>query len=57
MQVYPDFINDALGTFVNAYGKPKKKMYQEILRALTARRPLFKAAGDIVSFGRSVLGW
>lgn len=57
MGVYPSFLNDALGMFVNGYGKPKKQLYRDILRSLTSRRPLLRAFGDIVSFGRAVMGW
>ena len=57
MNVYPSFMNDALGMFVSGYGKPKKQLYRDILGSLTARRPLFKAAGDILSFGKTIMGW
>ncbi|MBN1487029.1 MAG: NAD(P)-binding protein [Anaerolineae bacterium] len=57
MEVYPAFLNDALGGFFSAYGKPKRQLFQEILGALTDRRGIFKAAGDIVSMGRAVMGW
>ena len=57
MDVYPTFLNDALGMFFNGFGKPKKQLYREILRTLTARRSLFSAAGDLFSFGKTVMGW
>ncbi len=57
MDVYPNFLNDALGQFFSAYGKPKKELFRGMLGALTDRRTLFKAAGDIVSMARSVMGW
>lgn len=57
MDVYPSFLNDALGNFFSAYGKPKKQLFKEIYGSLTGRRPLFKAVGDIISMGRAVLGW
>ena len=57
MDVYPNFVNDALGMFVNGFGKPKKKLYSDILHSLTSRRPLVRAVGDIVSLGRTVMGW
>lgn len=57
MDVYPTFMNDALGMFFNGFGKPKKKLYGDILKKLTSRRPLLKAAGDIIGFGRAVMGW
>ncbi len=57
MDVYPSFLNDALGSFFNGFGQPKKQLYRDILRSLTARRPLFRAVGDLVSFGRTVMGW
>jgi electron transfer flavoprotein-quinone oxidoreductase len=57
MNVYPAFLNDAMGMFFGGFGKPKKQLYKEILRSLTTRRPLHRAAGDLVSFGRAVMGW
>jgi electron transfer flavoprotein-quinone oxidoreductase len=56
MKIYPDFLNDALGMFFSGFGKPKKKLYADILKSLTNRRPLLKAVGDIVAFGRTVIG-
>ena len=56
MAVYPTFINDALGMFFSGFGKPKKQLYKDILRSLTDRRPLLKAAGDIIAFGRTIIG-
>ncbi len=57
MDVYPNFLNDALGQFFSAYGKPKKKLFGEMFGALTDRRSLFKATGDIIAMARSVMGW
>jgi len=57
MGTYPAFLNDALGSFFSAYGKPKRKLFNEIAQALTGRRSLFKAVGDMVAMGRAVLGW
>ncbi len=57
MDVYPNFVNDALGMFVNGFGKPKKQLYRDILHSLTSRRPLMRAVGDILSLGRTVMGW
>lgn len=57
MDVYPNFVNEALGRFFSAYGQPKKELFRSMLDALTDRRSLFKAAGDIVSMARSVMGW
>ncbi len=57
MGTYPAFLNDALGGFFSAYGKPKRKLFNEIFQALTSRRSLFKAAGDFISMGRAVMGW
>ncbi len=57
MGVYPGFLNDAMGMFFNGYGVPKKQLYRQILGSLTARRSLFGAAGDLLSFGRAVMGW
>jgi electron transfer flavoprotein-quinone oxidoreductase len=56
MDVYPNFVNDALGMFVNGFGKPKKQLYNDILHSLTSRKSLPRAAGDILSFGRTILG-
>lgn len=57
MDVYPSFLNDALGMFFSGFGKPKKQLYRDILRSLTRRRPLIKSVGDILSFGKTVMGW
>lgn len=56
LSTYPNFLNDALGLFFTGYGKSKKELYKTILRSLTSRRSLLKAAGDLVSFGRAVIG-
>jgi electron transfer flavoprotein-quinone oxidoreductase len=56
MAIYPTFINDALGMFFTGFGKPKKKLYKDILKSLTNRRPLLKAAGDIIAFGKTIIG-
>ncbi len=56
MDIYPAFLNDALGMFFTGFGKPKGDLYKKIFRSLTSRRPLFKAIGDIVAFGRAVIG-
>ncbi len=57
MDVYPNFLNDALGQWFSAYGKPKKQLFKDILGSLTRRRPVLKAVGDIVSMGKAVMGW
>ncbi|MGC9358094.1 MAG: FAD-dependent oxidoreductase [Anaerolineae bacterium] len=57
MGTYPAFLNEALGDFFSAYGKPKKRLFGEIFEALTGRRSLIKAAGDFISMGRAVMGW
>ncbi len=57
MKVYPSFLNDAMGMFFSGFGVPKKQLYRDIFRTLTARRPLHRAAGDILSFGKTVMGW
>jgi electron transfer flavoprotein-quinone oxidoreductase len=57
MDVYPNFVNGALGQFFSAYGKPKKDLFQGMLGALTNRRSLIKATGDLVAMARSVMGW
>jgi electron transfer flavoprotein-quinone oxidoreductase len=56
MAIYPTFLNDALGMFFTGFGKPKNQLYKDILRSLTDRRPLLKAVGDIVAFGRTIMG-
>lgn len=56
MAIYPSFVNDALGMFFTGFGKPKNKLYKDILKSLTNRRPLLKAAGDIIAFGRTIIG-
>ncbi|MEN6409613.1 MAG: FAD-dependent oxidoreductase [Anaerolineaceae bacterium] len=56
MDVYPNFVNDALGKFLSAFGQPKKQLYKNILGSLTSRKPLLSAAGDILSFGKTILG-
>jgi hypothetical protein len=56
MAIYPAFLNDALGMFFTGFGKPKRQLYMDILKSLTNRRPLFKAVGDIVAFGRTIIG-
>ena len=56
MAIYPYFLNDALGMFFTGFGKPKKELYKDILKSLTNRRPLLKAVGDIVAFGRTIMG-
>ena len=40
----------------SGFGQPKKQLYKDILRSLTDRRPLLKAVGDIVAFGRTIIG-
>jgi electron transfer flavoprotein-quinone oxidoreductase len=57
MDVYPNFLNDALGMFFSGYGQPKKQLYRDILRSLTNRRPLRKSVGDMLAFGKTVMGW
>jgi electron transfer flavoprotein-quinone oxidoreductase len=57
MSVYPNFVNETFGRFFTAYGKPKKQLYKEILGSLTSRRPLYRAAGDMISFARAMMGW
>jgi len=56
MAIYPTFLNDALGMFFTGFGKPKGQLYKDILKSLTNRRPLLKAVGDIVAFGRTIIG-
>lgn len=56
MDIYPTFLNDALGMFFTGFGKPKGDLYKKIIRSLTSRRPLFKAIGDLVALGRAVIG-
>jgi len=56
MAIYPYFLNDALGMFFTGFGKPKKQLYKDILKSLTDRRPLLKVVGDIIAFGRTIMG-
>ena len=57
MSVYPSFVNESFGRFFTAYGKPKKQLYQEILGSLSSRRPIYRAAGDMIAFARAIMGW
>ena len=57
MDVYPNFVNDAIGQFFTAYGKPKQELFKGMLGGLTDRRSLIKAAGDMISMARAVMGW
>jgi len=57
MDIYPNFVNDAIGQFFTAYGKPKQELFKGMLSGLTNRRSLIKAAGDILSMARAVMGW
>lgn len=56
MDVYPNFVNNALGSFLSGFGKPKSTVYADILHSLTSRKPLIRAAGDILSFGKTIMG-
>lgn len=56
MEVYPNFLNDALGQFFSAYGQAKHDLFLNIFGALTHRRPLLRAVGDMISMTRSVMG-
>jgi electron transfer flavoprotein-quinone oxidoreductase len=56
LEIYPAFLNDGLGLFFSGYGKPKRRVYWEILRSLTRRRNPLAAAMDMISFGRAVVG-
>lgn len=56
MAAYPGFLNDAMGMFFSGYGRTKKELYKDMLRSLTQRKPLVKAIGDMISFGRAVTG-
>jgi electron transfer flavoprotein-quinone oxidoreductase len=57
MDVYPNFVNDALGMFLGGFGKPKKQLYKDIFKSLTNRQPLHRTAGDLISFGKTLMGW
>lgn len=57
MDVYPNFLNAALGDFFSAYGRPKKELFKGLVGDLTTRRSLMRAMGDLISMGRAVLGW
>lgn len=56
MAIYPPFLNDALGMFFSGFGQPKGQLYKDILKSLTDRRPLLSAVGDIIAFGRTIIG-
>jgi electron transfer flavoprotein-quinone oxidoreductase len=56
MASYPSFLNDAMGMFFSGFGKPKQELYKDMVRSLTRRKPLVKAIGDMISFGRAVTG-
>jgi electron transfer flavoprotein-quinone oxidoreductase len=56
MNVYPNFLNDALGMFFSGAGKPKKQIYKDILGSLRNRRPFLRAIGDIVDLGKTMIG-
>ena len=56
MSVYPDFLNEVLDLFFTSHGKRKSKEYKKMLKALTRRRSLLGAVGDILSFAKAVLG-
>ena len=57
MDVYPAFMNDAMGLWFSAFGKPKKRLFKEILQSLTSRRSLLHAGSDMVSMAKAVMGW
>lgn len=54
MAVYPAFLNDALGLFFSAYGRPKKELFTDMVDALAQRRPVLKAVGDLMAMGNSI---
>jgi electron transfer flavoprotein-quinone oxidoreductase len=56
LDVYPSFLNDALGLFFTGFGKPKRGVYLEILKSILRRRNPISAAFDMLAFGRAVLG-
>lgn len=56
MQVYPNFLNEAFGMFISGFGIPKKQLYRDILRTITAKKPIVRAVGDLVSLGKTVMG-
>ena len=57
MDVYPSFMNDALGLWFSAFGKPKKELFKDIFHSLTKRRSLLNAVGDMISMTKAVMGW
>jgi len=57
MDVYPSFMNDAMGLWFSAFGKPKKQLFREIFQSLTKRRSMFHAAADMISMAKAVMGW
>jgi electron transfer flavoprotein-quinone oxidoreductase len=56
MQIYPNILNEAFGMFLSGYGVPKKKLYRDILQSIRSKKPLFRAAGDLFSLGKTVIG-
>lgn len=56
MEVYPSWMANSLGKFFSGFGQPKKELYGGILKDLTGKKSLVKAGGDILAFGRSLIG-
>jgi electron transfer flavoprotein-quinone oxidoreductase len=56
MDIYPAFLNDALGMFFTGFGRPKREVYWDILKAFLKRRNPIQAAFDMLAFGRATLG-
>jgi electron transfer flavoprotein-quinone oxidoreductase len=56
LDVYPSFLNDALGKFFTGFGRPKRDVYMDILKGFLKQRNPLLAALDMLAFGRAVLG-
>jgi electron transfer flavoprotein-quinone oxidoreductase len=56
MDIYPGFLNDALGMFFTGFGKPKRIVYMDILKAFLKRRNPVSAAFDMLAFARATMG-
>lgn len=56
MEIYPGWMANSLGKFFSGFGQPKKNLYDGILHDLTKHKPLVKAGGDVLAFGRSLIG-
>jgi electron transfer flavoprotein-quinone oxidoreductase len=56
LDVYPSFLNEALGRFFTGFGRPKRDVYMDIFKGFLKQRNPILAALDMLAFGRAVLG-